>query len=89
MQVEKEVFGIWSGLIRFFLGDVTSLLFDPFGKYLLTTGDRQVRIFHNITGYKCDIKNAKEKLQENPTSATKERLEKLIKDSENFLKSLE
>lgn len=72
-----------------YTGNITSILFDSFGKYLLTTGDKQVRIFHNVTGYRCSIKDAKNKLREQQTSATKERLQQLIKDCEYFLKTIE
>lgn len=70
-------------------GRITSMAFDASGKYLLTTGDRQIRVFHNVTGYKALIASSEAKLRETQTSATKERLEKLIRDSEAFLKTVE
>ncbi|XP_057659112.1 transducin beta-like protein 2 isoform X3 [Diorhabda carinulata] len=68
---------------------ITAIMFDSTGKYLLTAGDKQIRVFHNVTGYKCDIATAKEKLKENVTSATKERLLSLIKENQTFLDNID
>lgn len=65
------------------------MLFDSIGRYVLASGDKQIRVFHNVTGYRCNIQSAKEKLKESQTSATKERLQKLIADSQAFLGSIE
>jgi hypothetical protein len=59
------------------------------GKYLLTTGDRFVRVFHNVTGYRCSVETARDKLKQSQTSATKERLLKMIEDCEAFLETIE
>ena len=59
------------------------------GKYVLTSGDKYVRVFHNVTGYRCSIATAKDKLKQQQTSATKERLEKIVADCEAFLKTIE
>ncbi|XP_018570810.1 transducin beta-like protein 2 isoform X3 [Anoplophora glabripennis] len=72
-----------------FAGNITCLLFDSTGKYILVSGDKHIRVFHNVTGYRCNIQSAKEKLKESQTSATKERLQKLIVDSQAFLDSVE
>lgn len=68
---------------------ITSLMFDASGKYVLTSGGRHIRVFHNVTGYKATVASCKLKLKQTQTSATKERLEKLIKESEAFLKTIE
>lgn len=72
-----------------FDGRITAVMFDASGKYVLTSGGRHIRVFHNVTGYKATIASCKLKLKQTQTSATKERLEKLIKDSEAFLKTIE
>nr|XP_023026931.1 transducin beta-like protein 2 [Leptinotarsa decemlineata] len=72
-----------------FLGDITSLMFDSTGKYILVSGDKQIKIFHNVTGYRCTIETAKEKLKEHQTSATKERLQKLITECQDFIKNID
>ncbi|KAG5891305.1 hypothetical protein JTB14_002866 [Gonioctena quinquepunctata] len=71
-----------------FAGNITSIMFDSTGKYILVAGDKQVRIFHNVTGYRCNIETAKEKLKEHQTSATKERLQNLIKESQEFIQNI-
>lgn len=65
------------------------MLFDSLGKYVFTSGDKQIRVFHNVTGYRCAIRTAKEKLTQNQTSATRERLTKQISDNEAFLNKIE
>lgn len=65
------------------------MLFESSGKFVFASGDKHIRVFHNVTGYRCNIATAKEKLKHNQTSATKERLQNLIKDSEIFLESIE
>nr|CAI5860222.1 unnamed protein product [Callosobruchus analis] len=69
--------------------NITAILFDSTGKYILTAGEKQIRVFHNVTGYRCAIEMAKLKLKDHQTSATKERLEKLIKESQEFLNNIE
>lgn len=71
-----------------YVGHITALMFDSVGKYLLTSGDKHIRVFHNVTGYKCAIASAKEKLKTHQTSATKERLQTIMTDSQAFLKTL-
>lgn len=70
-------------------GKLTTILFDAMGKYLLASGDKYIRVFHNVTGYRCAIETAQEKLKSSQTSATKERLELLIKTNKAFLSDLE
>lgn len=79
-----------TGMLDYTINDVfpdriTSLMFDASGKYIFTSGGRHIRIFHNVTGYKATIASCKLKLKQTQTSATKERLEKLVNDSEAFL----
>ncbi|CAG9767198.1 unnamed protein product [Ceutorhynchus assimilis] len=66
---------------------ITSILFDASGKHLLVSSDKQIRVFLNVPGYRCAIAHAKEKLKEHQTSATRERLQQLVKESEDFLKN--
>lgn len=62
---------------------------DSEGNFVLTSGVKHVRIFYNVTGRRVTIVSAKEKLAgSNKSAATKERLEGIIKISEQFLKTL-
>lgn len=64
--------------------------FDSLGFHLYVAGDRQIRIFDNITGYKVGLETAKEKLKDKKIStATHERLESQIEEYEAILKKHE
>lgn len=103
MSLNAEVVAVWNGSnVEIFSGldgrrdtvieefGITSLKFDPLAKYLLTTGDRHVRIYHNVTGYKVENAIAQSKLNaSNQSAATRERLEKLIAENEKFLVKFE
>lgn len=65
---------------------IMAIGFDPVGLQFFVAGDRQIRVFHNITGYKVEIAAAKEKLKDKKISmATKERLELQISEHESFI----
>uniref|UniRef100_A0A1B6D5Z2 Transducin beta-like protein 2 n=1 Tax=Clastoptera arizonana TaxID=38151 RepID=A0A1B6D5Z2_9HEMI len=67
-------------------GNITKVLFDSAGDYVLTSGEKHVRVFHNVTGYRTTIASARQKLKMSGNSAaTKERLENMIKNAEIFL----
>lgn len=70
-------------------GSITRVLFDSAGDYILTSGEKHIRVFHNVTGRRTAIVTAKKKLNaSNNSAATKERLENIIKQAEDFLISL-
>ncbi|KAJ8679511.1 hypothetical protein QAD02_015298 [Eretmocerus hayati] len=71
-----------------FNGSIKCLTFDSLGEYILVAGDRHIKIFRNIPGYRASIETARKKLSQRQTSATKERLEKTIVDCEKFLKDM-
>jgi mRNA-capping enzyme len=68
---------------------ITSIRFDDMGKYLITTGDKYVRIFHNIPGYKFTKETAEQKLKQTKTSAMRDRIEAQINECNDFLKRFE
>ncbi|CAH0563725.1 unnamed protein product [Brassicogethes aeneus] len=70
-------------------GPISNLMFDSTGNYVFASGERHIRVFHNITGYKCAIEDSKDKLKKNQTSATKERLQKIIDESQKMLDMVE
>ncbi|XP_015605393.1 transducin beta-like protein 2 [Cephus cinctus] len=72
-----------------FIGPIVALVFDALGEYILVAGDKHIKIFRNVTGYRTSIQSAKLKLQHRQTSATKERLEKNIMDCESFLRGMD
>ncbi|XP_076647720.1 transducin beta-like protein 2 isoform X4 [Halictus rubicundus] len=72
-----------------FLGPITCLAFDALGEYILVAGDKHIKVFRNVTGYRAAVESAKRKLAQKQTSATKERLEKLIVDNRKFLETMQ
>lgn len=73
-----------------FNDNILVIEFDSLGLHLFAAGDRQVRIFSNITGYKVGVEVAKEKLKDKKIStATQERLEAQIEEYELILKNHE
>ncbi|XP_014605849.1 PREDICTED: transducin beta-like protein 2 [Polistes canadensis] len=71
-----------------FSNPITCVAFDALGEYVLVSGDKHIKIFRNVTGYRAAITSAKCKLKQRQTSATKERLEKLITDCKGFLQEM-
>lgn len=69
-------------------GPIKCLTFDSLGEYVVVAGDRHIKIFRNIPGYRASIETSRKKLAQRQTSATKERLEKTIADCEKFLKDM-
>lgn len=53
---------------------ISKLSFDLSGKYLVSTGDRFVRIFHNVIGLKALVTDLEDKQKKTTSSAMKERL---------------
>ena len=69
-----------------FSDHIMSIGFDSLGLHLFVAGDNKIRVFHNITGYKVQICEAKEKLKDKKISmATRERLELQISENESFI----
>lgn len=91
LEIFSALTGIRDKLIEnIYVGEITALRIDPMGKYIITAGDKHVRLFHNATGFKMAIEMAKQKLKQvQQTAATRERLEQLIKENELFLKKLQ
>ncbi|XP_072047301.1 transducin beta-like protein 2 [Amphiura filiformis] len=65
---------------------IAKVAFDPSGRYLATTGDRHLRILHNVTGLRANILDMETKMKKHTTSkALKERLEHQIQETRNKL----
>lgn len=75
-------------IFLFVSAPISCVLFDSAGKYILTAGDKHVRVLHNVPGYYATIEDAKLKLQGAGTSAMRDRMNAQIKEAKAFLKSL-
>ncbi|XP_052261131.1 transducin beta-like protein 2 isoform X2 [Dreissena polymorpha] len=62
----------------------SQLGFDNSGKYLLSAGDKQVHVLHNITGYKATIEELVELEKKANGQAMKERIRSQITDARSF-----
>jgi len=65
---------------------ITSLVFDSGSNFLITSGDKHIRVFHNVPGKINQIQDLKQALKKNlSNSAAKERIEMQIKETEEAL----
>ncbi|XP_035690805.1 transducin beta-like protein 2 isoform X1 [Branchiostoma floridae] len=67
---------------------VTAVAFDLGSKYLVSAGDKHVRVLHNTVGYRALLHDLQHKLKTTQSTAYKERLKEQIKETEDALKSI-
>lgn len=77
-QLEEELRGVHGG-------EITELRFDVNGRFLVCSGDKAIRVFHNAPGYRAAIKDMQEMLRKAQNEAMKQRLQQQIKDAQNAL----
>ncbi|KAK3916252.1 Transducin beta-like protein 2 [Frankliniella fusca] len=69
-------------------GPINCVRFDSTGKFVLTAGDRHVRVFHNMAHHAAAAEVSAARLKQSGLSAaTKDRLAGLVASSEDFLDS--
>lgn len=65
---------------------IVAMEFDAVGFQLFVAGDRQIRVFNNVTGYRVGIELAKEKLKNKKIStAIQQRLEDQIEEYQEII----
>ncbi|XP_071848997.1 transducin beta-like protein 2 isoform X2 [Apostichopus japonicus] len=64
---------------------ISQIGFDPSGRYLVTAGDKHLRVFHNVVGYRASIMEMEQKLKAATSEPMKERLELQIKQARETL----
>ncbi|KAM4797113.1 transducin beta-like protein 2 [Rhinophrynus dorsalis] len=64
---------------------ITDLIFDTNNRFLVSTGDRAIRVFHNTAGYRAAISDMKDMLKKATNKGTKDRLQQQIKDAQSAL----
>ncbi|NXG14353.1 TBL2 protein, partial [Grallaria varia] len=67
---------------------ITGLAFDPSGRYLVSCGDRTLRVFHNTTGHRAALEEAKALLRRAASRATRERLEQQVSSARKALAAI-
>ncbi|KAJ3589055.1 hypothetical protein NHX12_009903 [Muraenolepis orangiensis] len=77
-RLEEELRGVHAG-------DITGLRFDVNGRFLVCSGDKAIRVFHNAPGYRAAIKDMQEMLRRAQNEAMKQRLQQQIRDAQRAL----
>ncbi|XP_033627085.1 transducin beta-like protein 2 [Asterias rubens] len=59
---------------------ITKIGFDPSNRFLVSCGDRHIRVFHNVVGYRSNIASMEKKIKMSTTTKTqKERMQSQIR----------
>jgi len=81
-ELLSELKGVHNAPIR-------CIRFDPTSRFLLSTGDKYVRVFHNVPGFKVSISQLTAKLREASGQALKERIQLQIKEAQTMVNLFE
>lgn len=77
-ELEEELQGIHSE-------EITDLRFDVNGRYLVCSGDKAIRVFHNAPGYRAAIRDMQDMLKKAQNEGMKQRLQQQIKEAQSTL----
>ncbi|CAI5642831.1 transducin beta-like protein 2 [Oreochromis niloticus] len=77
-KLEEELHGVHSV-------EITDLRFDINGRFLVCSGDKAIRVFHNAPGYRAAIKDMQDMLKKAQNEAMKQRLQQQIKEAQSAL----
>ncbi|KAM4620117.1 transducin beta-like protein 2 [Polymixia lowei] len=77
-QLEEELHGVHSE-------EINDLRFDINGRFLVCSGDRAIRVFHNAPGYRAAIRDMQDMLKKAQNEAMKQRLQQQIKEAQSAL----
>ena len=77
-ELEEEMHGVHSGPIN-------DLRFDVNGRFLVCSGDKAIRVFHNAPGYRAAIRDMQDMLKKAQNEAMKQRLQQQINDAQSAL----
>lgn len=67
---------------------ITDLAFDTSSRYLVSCGDRAIRVFHNTAGYRAVVEEMETMLKKTANKATRERLEQQITSARKALAAI-
>ncbi|KAI5100112.1 transducin beta-like protein 2 precursor, partial [Silurus meridionalis] len=68
--------------------DITDLKFDINNRFLVSSGDRAIRVFHNVTGYRAAIADMQTLLKKSTNAGVKQRLQQQITDAQAALDAI-
>ncbi|RVE64280.1 hypothetical protein OJAV_G00144200 [Oryzias javanicus] len=77
-KLEEELQGVHSE-------EITDLRFDINGRFLVSSGDKAIRVFHNAPGYRAAIRDMNDMLKKAQNEAMKQRLQQQIKEAQSAL----
>lgn len=67
---------------------ITDLAFDTNSRYLVSCGDRAIRVFHNTAGHRAVVEEMEAMLKKTGNKATRERLEQQISSARKALAAI-
>ncbi|KAJ6655691.1 hypothetical protein lerEdw1_004744 [Lerista edwardsae] len=67
---------------------ITDLAFDVNSRFLVSCGDRAIRVFHNTVGYRAVVEEMKALLKKATNESTKQRLQQQITSAQSALTSI-
>jgi WD40 repeat protein len=67
---------------------ISGLLFDAEARWLISAGDKHIRVFHNVIGFQKSLVDFKKKLTDAKTEGHKERLTQQIDELKSKLKDI-
>ncbi|XP_029957537.1 transducin beta-like protein 2 [Salarias fasciatus] len=77
-RLEEELRGVHAT-------EITDLRFDINGRFLVCSGDKAIRVFHNAPGYRAAIGDMQDMLKKAQNEAMKQRLQQQIKEAQSAL----
>lgn len=77
-ELEEEMHGVHSE-------EINDLRFDVNGRFLVCSGDKAIRVFHNATGYRAAIRDMQDMLKKAQNEGMKQRLQQQIKEAQSTL----
>ncbi|KAM6983735.1 transducin beta-like protein 2 [Tautogolabrus adspersus] len=80
-QLEEELNGIHSE-------EINDLRFDVNGRFLVCSGDKAIRVFHNAPGYRAAIRDMQDMLKKAQNEAMKQRLQQQIAEAQSALETV-
>ncbi|KAK7120663.1 hypothetical protein R3I94_020602 [Phoxinus phoxinus] len=80
-ELEEEFHGVHSE-------QIADLKFDVNSRFLVSTGDRAIRVFHNVTGYRAAIQDMETMLKKTTNDGVRQRLQQQISDAQSALETV-
>ncbi|KAG7483824.1 hypothetical protein MATL_G00042440 [Megalops atlanticus] len=80
-ELEEELHGVHSE-------EITDLKFDINSRFLVCSGDRAIRVFHNTPGYRAAIQDMQAMLKKASNEAMRQRLQQQIQEAQSALDSV-